>query len=251
MGKHYLSTLTHAALFALLSLFFLPTLAFAKHEPATSRVYQYSTLDALLKGQLEGRLTLSELAKNGDFGLGTFSGVDGEMVVVDGQFYRVDDHGVASLVAGDSKPPFAIVIPFRATQTFSVVEALTLNQLGRFIDQRIRDQDLIHAIRIDGRFKQLLVRSVPKQSKPFRPLADVLKTDEVRFEYKDVEGTLVGFRAPDSMSGINVAGYHFHFIDTGRSFGGHVLELITDSGIVKLNQASHLELQLPVENITH
>ena len=79
------------------------------------------------------------------------------------------------------------------------------------------------AIRLDGRFELVRARSVPAQTPPYRPLAEVVADQHV-FELEDVEGTMLGFRFPAYVEGIEVAGYHLHFISDDRRRGGHVLD---------------------------
>ena len=49
-----------------------------------SEVYQISTISGLLAGGYDGDTTVGELVWHGGFGLGTFNGVDGEMMVGSG-----------------------------------------------------------------------------------------------------------------------------------------------------------------------
>ena len=79
------------------------------------------------------------------------------------------------------------------------------------------------AIRLDGRFELVRARSVPAQSPPYRPLTEVVADQHV-FELEDVAGTMLGFRFPAYVEGIEVAGYHLHFISDDRTRGGHVLD---------------------------
>src|SRR6476661_8800723 len=74
-----------------------------------SEVYQISTISSLLAGGYDGDTTVGELIRHGDFGLGTFNGVDGEMIVLDGQTYRATTDGLAHPVAPTELTPFAVV----------------------------------------------------------------------------------------------------------------------------------------------
>ena len=53
-----------------------------------SKMYQVSTLQALALGYSRSVVTVGELLRHGDTGLGTFEDVDGEMIVIDGNCYR-------------------------------------------------------------------------------------------------------------------------------------------------------------------
>ena len=64
----------------------------AEREPHV--LFQASTIGALLDGAYEGDLNFAELAEHGDLGLGTLNGLDGEMIALDGRFYRADIEGL-------------------------------------------------------------------------------------------------------------------------------------------------------------
>ena len=63
-----------------------------EHEPHV--LFQASTIGALLEGAFDGDVTIEELAGHGDLGLGTLNGLDGEMIAIDGRFYRADVDGL-------------------------------------------------------------------------------------------------------------------------------------------------------------
>ena len=69
----------------------------AEREPHV--LFQASTIGALLDGAYDGDLTFAELAEHGDLGLGTLNGLDGEMIALDGRFYRADVDGRVQPVA--------------------------------------------------------------------------------------------------------------------------------------------------------
>ena len=73
---------------------------------------QVSTIDAILGGLYDGVVTYGELKQYGDFGIGTFEGLDGEMVALDGNFYQIKSDGVAYPVDDDMTTPFACAIFF-------------------------------------------------------------------------------------------------------------------------------------------
>ncbi|HEX2264965.1 MAG TPA: acetolactate decarboxylase, partial [Solirubrobacterales bacterium] len=186
-------------------------------------LFQASTIGALLDGAFEGDLSFAELAARGDLGLGTLNHLDGEMVAVDGEFFRADVDGRINRIAPGERTPFAVVTRFEPT-----VEARLGNEelgheelLGR-LDALVPDDASSCAVRLDGRFDLVRARSVPRQDPPYRPLTEVVADQHV-FELADVEGTMLGFRFPAYVEGIEVPGYHLHFISADRSRGGHVL----------------------------
>jgi acetolactate decarboxylase len=202
------------------------------HPAAAHRAFQTSTVSALLDGAYDGDVTFAELAGAGDFGLGTLNGCDGEMIAIDGRFLRADVEGRVEEVPGDARTPFAVLTRFEARHRFELAGGASFDELCAAIDERIGHPEIVHALRIDGRFARVHCRSVPKQSKPYRPLADVLGEQSV-FDFEDADGTLLGFRFPDLGLGVGVAGYHLHFISDDRSRGGHVLDCLAGAEPVR------------------
>lgn len=195
--------------------------------PAYSRSqtgFQVSTLGALNVGVYEGATTLEKLKSRGDFGLGTIGGLDGEMVILDGKFYQVKADGVAYPVEAQAKTPFSTVTFFRKGQSLRLTGQMNYQELRSQIDKQLSTLNLPYAVRLQGTFPALKVRSVPKQTPPYRRLSDVLSQEQKTFELRDVRGTLVGFRLPQYLKDVNAAGYHFHFITRDRKKGGHVLD---------------------------
>jgi acetolactate decarboxylase len=99
-------------------------------------------------------------------------------------------------------------------------------------------------VRVDGRFDYVKTRSVPRQRKPYPPLAEVVESQPT-FELHDVQGSLLGFRFPIYAQGINVAGNHFHFITADRDAGGHVLEFRLARCELRVDHEADLRLELP------
>lgn len=135
-------------------------------EQVTAALYQYSMTQVLEASHFEGNLTISEASKHGDFGLGVFNGLDGEMVVVDGQFYQIFADGATRLSPGDQKVPFISLVFFNASQAFDIASIATVQGLWDALSMHIRG-DSVHAIRIDGEFEFVRARSVPRQQKPY------------------------------------------------------------------------------------
>ena len=206
--------------------------AHADREPHV--LFQASTIAALLDGAYEGDLTFAELARHGDLGLGTLNGLDGEMIALDGRFYRADVDGVVAPVPPAARTPFAVVVPFEAA-----VDVAT-SDLGA----SLADAPSVCAVRFDGEFEALRLRSVPRQEPPYRPLAEVAAEQHV-FELREVSGTLLGFRFPDYASGLEVTGYPLHFITDDRRRGGHVLDYRARAGRLRIDPSSDLQVELP------
>lgn len=214
------------------------------HGSEADVLYQVSTIDALLQGIYDGFLPFAELETHGDFGIGTFDGLEGEMLALDGNYYQIKTDGIAYPVSGEMTTPFATVTYFEADENFRLEEPANLTELEAFLDLNLPSENLFYAIRVDGNFSYIKTRSVPIQEKPYPKLADAVSTQSV-FEFENISGTLVGFRAPEYVKGVNVPGYHLHFITADRSAGGHVLDLEMENGDAALDTTSAFFMELP------
>jgi acetolactate decarboxylase len=212
-----------------------------------AEVYQVATISSLLAGGYEGDTTIGEMLRHGDFGLGTFDGVDGEMMVLDGRVYRGTTDGRAHLVAGSERTPFAVVVAFHPRRSMPVVEGQSLEQLHTALDALPYSASRILAVRIDGHFQSIQMRSEPKQTPPYRPLAEVIQEQQVVQTLNKVNGTLIGFRFPAATSSVNVAGWHFHFLTADKARGGHVFALTTGAGRALVQEISDLRIRLPAQ----
>ncbi len=212
------------------------------HQPHA--LFQASTVAALLDGAFEGDLSFAELAEHGDLGLGTLNGLDGEMIALDGEFFRADVDGAIHPVAPERKTPFAVVTAFAPTIEEELPGRCAQIELLDLIDRRVPDQSTSCAIRLDGHFARVHARSVPAQSPPYRPLTEVVADQHV-FDFEDVEGTMLGFRFPTYVEGVEIGGYHLHFIDADRGRGGHVLDFHSDGLRMRLDLSNDLHVELP------
>jgi acetolactate decarboxylase len=205
---------------------------------------QVATIDALLGGLYDGVATVGSLKGQGDLGVGTFDALDGEMVVVDGKIFRVRSDGRALPVPDGESTPFAAVTFFRPDRELPVPTGTDLKSFTALADASEPSANLFYAFRLEGRFKTMRTRSVPRQEKPYRPLVKVVKDQSV-FDFQDVEGVVVGFYCPPFVKGINVPGYHLHFLTADRSAGGHVLDFTVDEATLKIDTLNRFVLQLP------
>lgn len=209
-----------------------------------SRLFAYSTLDALLAGVYDGDLTVSELRGKGDFGIGTFNHLDGEMIMLDGVCYHAKSDGSVEIASPQDKTPLAYATHFHGEESLRPELALSLVELETWLDRFVPNKNLFYAIRIEGQYQLMSVRAIPPQSQPYKPLAEVAESQVVH-DYQGVRGVLVGIRSPAFSRGISVSGYHWHFITGDRKHGGHVVKLKIGQVSAQLNEIAGLDLQLP------
>ncbi len=216
----------------------------AKKENDRDVLFQISTINALLEGIYDGEITFEELKHHGDFGLGTFNGLDGEMLMLDGKIYQVKADGKVYTVEDSMKTPFSAVTFFEEDKAFVLDSTLDYKSLEEVMDEILPTENIFYAIKIEGNFKYARTRSVPAQEKPYPPLSEIVKT-QPEFEFHNTKGTLVGFRIPEYLNGINVPKYHLHFITENKKGGGHLLECETNNIKICIDYTEKLFVSLP------
>jgi len=205
--------------------------------------FQTSTIAALLDGAYDGDMTLGEVLRHGDLGLGTVQALDGELIVLDGEPWRAGADGRVTRLGPEVRTPFAAVVPFRPDRSAELAGPLSLEGLRARIDALAPEAAAL-ALRVDGRFSRVRARSVPRQRPPYRPLAEVV-AEQVVFELPPGDGTVVGVRFPPAAGGLEVPGDHLHFLSRDRTGGGHVLELEIAAGRLQIDPVSELHVEVP------
>jgi acetolactate decarboxylase len=209
------------------------------------QVTQISTYPALQIGLYDGDVSYAELARMGDFGIGTFDGMDGEMIALDGRFYQARADGSVRRADGRQETPFATVTFFTPEQRVQATKPLPdYDSLKAYLAEVAPPANEPYAIRIDGRFPHVKIRSVPRQSEPYPPLSDVV-AQQATWELNDVQGTLVGYWFPEYLSTLNAPGYHLHFISDDRRTAGHLLECSLGGAAIAIETLDRVSLQIP------
>jgi len=206
-------------------------------------LYQVSTYSELSKGGFGGFERAGQLMEQADFGIGTFDGIEGEMVLLDGKMYQVIAPQNIATPGEDIMIPYMTATMFDADIYKSKGTVENLEALKKELDGLILHKDSFYAIKLDGTFKKIKLRSVPKQSEPYPSLEEVIKK-QIIGDYQNIKGTLVGFWSPEYSGNIIFAGYHFHFISDDRSIGGHVLELESADTSGVLDETRTLNMML-------
>ena len=207
-------------------------------------LYLCAPVNALVEGIYEEQIPLSEIRKHGDFGLGTFDSLDGEMVMLDGNIYQMSANGRVSLITEDLMTPFVSVTFYHQHSADKLERELPYPEFVEWLQSLLPSLNMLYALRIEGEIAHVKVRSVPKQE-CYRPLVEVAK-DQPIFNFHDVKGTLAGFYTPTFMSSLNVPGLHLHFLSDDLQHGGHLLECTPRRVKIGVQFISRLELSLPM-----
>ena len=229
---------------AILATTLLALLLFGPCTAQDDVLFQVSTIDALMQGVFDGFYSFNDLMAQGDFGIGTFDALEGEMIALDGDYYQVKADGVAYLVQENMTAPFATVTRFEVDQTAALENAANFTELARQLDRHLPSRNAFYALRIDGTFPYVQTRSVPAQEKPYPRLAEAVKNQSV-FNFTNVTGSMVGIWAPEFAKGVNVPGYHLHFITEDRKAGGHILDIQVANATAQVDVTAGFAMQLP------
>jgi acetolactate decarboxylase len=206
-------------------------------------LFQISTSGALVQGIYERAVSSTFLLDYGDFGLGTFDNLDGEMVVLDGAIYQVRGDGTVTRITNDAGTPFAVVVHFVADLDQIIASASSIEELTGICNQYRDSDNLFYAFRIDGSFEHIHTRAM-KATVEGLPLAQAA-TIQPEFDFRDIEGTLVGLWSPQFSSSLSIAGYHFHFLSADRTKGGHLLECSGKNLRIRVERLNDFHLSLP------
>ena len=212
-------------------------------DVAHHTLYQVSTATALVEGIYQGAVRVGTLREHGDFGLGTFEDLDGEMVVVDGHYFRVRGDGSVQEVDDGVLSPFAVVTRFVPEPAVTLDQCPDMSHLTSEFDHLRKSDNVFYALRVDGKFDYVHTRAMcrTKEGVPLVQAAAV----QPEFEFRDVSGTLVGFWTPEYAKMFNVPGYHLHFVSTDRTRGGHLLQCRGENLRLQIQREGDYRIALP------
>lgn len=209
-------------------------------------LYLSAPVNSLLKGFYEQDTFICDLKKHGDFGLGTFNNLDGEMLMIDGKVYRLGADGFTHDVDDDTRTPFACVTFFSPDLVEDIEGDLDYAAFLAVLERLIVSRNMLYAIRIDGVFRYVKVWSVQKHEN-YHPLEeDEGGEDRPIFEFRDIRGTLAGFYVPRFIKSLSMPGFHLHFLTEDKKQGGHLHECRMASAQIALQVVPKLILNLPI-----
>ncbi|KAK9762853.1 hypothetical protein K7432_011001 [Basidiobolus ranarum] len=214
--------------------------------------YQAGAIWSLFLGDYDGETKIKKLLEHGDFGIGTFQGLDGELVALDSKIYQVPATGCALDVTNqENTVPFAVFTKFDNTvkPTEHSSTASSFQEFEKIMDELILKEheslNYFYFIRVDGTFPTMKVRSLQKQVRPYQRLSEIQKKSQVEFTYEHTKGTLVITRFPTYLKTLTVPGYHIHYIDDERTIGGHVLGFsMSQTAQIRIVQCKKFNLDL-------
>lgn len=206
------------------------------------KMFQFSTYAAVYNGQYDGGITIKELKKKGNFGLGTFHALEGELVAFDGNFFHCSQAHCAE-AKDEQTLAWAAICNFEENNGHFPMTSLNYEMLQTVQMPDFQFSEKLLGIRIEGFFDNITLTSTAKQSKPYPSIQHIIDTSE-HYSLESIQGTLVGWFAPDFMGGIKQPGFHFHFVNADKNRGGHVLDFHLKKGVMQTNVMKNFTIEL-------
>jgi acetolactate decarboxylase len=227
-------------------------------QASHGHIHQIDVVTDLIHGNYEPVTTVAHAFAQSHIGLGVADRLDGEIISIDGDTWRIPATGIPVPAEPDLGLPFAISavggVPIRQDLDPGMSETDIATFLAEFIT--IADDGIhrIAAVRIDGNFTDVLLRSEHKQEPPFRHLDEALR-EEVLFPFDSWSGTLAGFAYPQQsqtgeIPGEVIPGLHLHAISSDRASGGHLHHATITQAVIRV-WLDDADISIPQSRISH
>lgn len=224
-----------------------PPAASAGSDPART-VWQLSPFALLQAGVYDGTMTVDEVRRHGDLGLAAADELDGEMVMLDGRLYQFLASGQVAEAPGSMRLPFAEVTRWAGGRDVPVAAGQTFGAGGGGQIRPPADTNAFHAVRMEGTWDEVVVRTFRRQGRPYPPLDSAVHHQAVD-TLVNVRGTMAGFWQPAFARGLSVPGYHLHVLSDDRTRGGHVLSFRAGSVRMQVSERPAFIVHLPPDAI--
>ena len=226
--------------------------AHTAHNKNRETIYQVALLQSLAMGYFDGSISVKNLKRHGDTGIGTFEGLDGEMIVLDGVVYRANRDCKINVVDDKVLVPFSNVTFFDKDFSVKLIDVHNKAALEKIFNELVdkNGRNSFYMVKLTGEFNEILVRSESGSKEPYPTLVEALKMQN-EITPKNIKGTIVGLYCPELMSSLNSVGWHFHFISDDKKIGGHVLDLNLKSGEALFDKTDNFKMDLPKKNNFH
>ena len=210
-------------------------------------IAQIALLQSLAQGYFSGTITAGELRALGDTGIGTFDGLNGEMIVLDGTIYQALGDGRVIVTPDDTHIPYATVTFFDRDVSVNLNKVENKAAFEKILNDKVKEcgENSFYMVKLHTVFPSILYRSEYGTKEPNVTLVEALKDKQTEFTQKDIKGTLVGIYCPNYMNGLNTPGWHFHFISDDKKHGGHILEFSVNDGTVLMDKTDKFTMILP------
>lgn len=207
---------------------------------------QASTLNALMLGNFDKTVSVKDFLHHADPGIGTYTGLDGEAIFEDGVAYKATADGKVSVMQPEDGVAFGTVAKFdESVPEVELKNNSDIETLKQALEPYVKDdQNIFYMIKAKGVFKTMHVRSCFASEKPYPTLSEVAQ-DQREFHFENTRGDVIAVWCPKYVNGINLPGWHFHYLSGDKTQGGHILGLSADSLRVKIDKIERFDLTLP------
>lgn len=214
---------------------------------------QVALLQSLAQGYFGGTVKVRDMRSLGDIGIGTFEGLNGEMIMLDGTVYQALGDGRVVVADDQEAVPYATVTYFDNDVSVRLSDVKDKAAFEKILDEKVKEfgGNSFYMIRLHTEFSSVLFRSEYGSQKPYPTLVEALKGKQTEFTAKNIKGTLVGLYCPNYMGGLNTPGWHFHFLSDDRKQGGHILELSLKQGSVEFDKTDKFTMILHDDKAFH
>jgi len=209
-----------------------------------NRLWQIMPSMAFKLGLYDGVIKIGEARKRGNFGVGQFARLDGELTVLEGKFYHARSDGSVRLAEDDDELCFAQLCFYEAPQAWNVPGGMDMTQFGAYLTSLMPFPNFFWAFHLSGQFANVTPTAPPPFTKPYPPFADAIKLRQ-SFPASDIAGAVVGFYSPPFTGDTGVPGFHYHFISRNGLLSGHLTAFEVKEATVSAARIDQYLLQLP------
>lgn len=231
---------------AVAGLFSIGLSAANAEEPDRESIAQVALLQSLAQGYFGGTITAKDMLARGDTGIGTFEGLNGEMIALDGVIYQALGDGTVIVAPDKTVIPYATLTFFDNDYEVKLRDIKSKADFEKALNAVLKEQGVnsFYMVKLHAEFDSVLFRSEYGSQEPYPTLVEALKGKQTEFTEKNIKGTLVGLFCPNYMKELNSPGWHFHFISDDKKKGGHILELSLKDGSAYLDKTDRFTMLL-------
>jgi acetolactate decarboxylase len=215
-------------------------------QTAGKSLYISGTYGSLSRGVYDGDVTIADLTRQGDFALGNFNAIDGEMVAVDGKYYRIGPGGLLNSVDDNMRMPNTTATFFKADKVITIDKPMSYQELQQYINGHLPTQNIFYAIKLNGKFESIKARTLTKMNQPYpsTPYSTITQ-NEPTFNFDNVDVVMAMTIGPTQMKELVYPGYHAHFISSDGKSGGHVIDGRISKGLAEVEFLPEFTVILP------
>ncbi len=210
----------------------------------TEVIYSYSVLAGLNNSIFSGNLKIADFKTKGDLGLGTYEGLNGEMVFLDGTAWQVLENGNIVEADNETTTPYAVSTFFEEDGFVNISDTINYEKLKTIILDTKSSENYFYAFKITGKFDSILCGGAPKQDKPYTKTLGEIVSARPKFTGENISGTIVGFYSPAYVGEVTLAGFHLHFISDDRSIGGHLIDFKSSDLKISFDETKSMTFDL-------